>query len=232
MKIGMFSDPHYSSAEVTCGNRYNNKSLDKIKRALKHFADEKCELAVILGDVTDTEPAREMEIENLRKVSAAIRESRIHTICMMGNHDAFVIKPCEFYEIIGTEFCPRTLTVCEKNLVFLDACFYADGTHYMPGGSDWTDTFYPYTEKLKAELAALKGETYVFLHQNIDPDIREDHRLKNAAEMRGILENAGNVRGVFQGHYHWGHENDVNGIRYITLKAMCENDDAYYIFEI
>ena len=33
MKIGIFTDSHFSSAEVTCGNRYNSRSLEKIRRA-------------------------------------------------------------------------------------------------------------------------------------------------------------------------------------------------------
>lgn len=33
MKIGLFSDPHYSSQEVTRSVRYNIKSLEKIKAA-------------------------------------------------------------------------------------------------------------------------------------------------------------------------------------------------------
>ena len=63
MKIGMFSDPHYSSAEETCGNRYNSRSLEKMKRALAFFTENMCDMVIILGDVTDTEPEREMEIK-------------------------------------------------------------------------------------------------------------------------------------------------------------------------
>lgn len=33
MKIGFITVPHYASQDVTCGNRYNNKSLVKIKEA-------------------------------------------------------------------------------------------------------------------------------------------------------------------------------------------------------
>lgn len=232
MKIGMFSDPHYSSAEVTCGNRYNSRSLEKMKRALAFFTENMCDMVIILGDVTDTEPEREMEIKNLREISDVLKSMGTRTVCLMGNHDAFVFTKGEFYDIIGTEFRPETITMGQKNLLFLDANYFASGARYMPGDTDWTDTFLPDAAKLDNELAQINGEAYVFMHQNIDPNIREDHRLANADEVRRILEDSGKVKRVFQGHYHWGMESEVNGIKYTTLKAMCENDDAYYIFEI
>ena len=92
MKIGMFSDPHYSSAEVTCGNRYNSRSLEKMKRALAFFTENMCDMVIILGDVTDTEPEREMEIKNLRQISDVLKSMGTRTVCLMGNHDAFMMR--------------------------------------------------------------------------------------------------------------------------------------------
>ena len=43
--------------------------------------------------------------------------------------------------------------------------------------------------------------------------------MKNAHEVRSILERAGNVHAVFQGHDHAGGFHTVNGIPYITIKA-------------
>lgn len=232
MKIGMFSDPHYSSAEVTCGNRYNSLSLGKMRRAMSYFRDKECDMVIILGDITDTEPECEMERNNLREVGNLLKCMHIRTVCLMGNHDSFVMPECEFYDLIGREFKPETITVCENNFVFLDACWFKSGERYRPGDTDWTDCFYPFTTQLKAELERLTGNVYVFMHQNIDPNIREDHRLANDAEVRRILEESGKVRGVFQGHYHWGMESEVNGIKYTTLKAMCENEDAVYVFDM
>ena len=54
MKVGIFTDSHFSSAEVTCNNRYNNKSLQKIKRAYEYYDKEKCDMVICLGDLIDT----------------------------------------------------------------------------------------------------------------------------------------------------------------------------------
>jgi len=114
----------------------------------------------------------------------------------------------------------------------VDACYLRSGAHYIPGPFDWTDTFYPHTEQLSQTLETLSGNVYVFMHQNIDPEIREDHRLYNDAQIRSILEKSGKVRAVYQGHYHPGHRAEVNGISYVTLPAMCENEQAYFVVEM
>ncbi len=231
MKLGIFTDSHYSSAEVTCGNRYNNKSLEKIKKAYLFFEKENCDLVVCLGDITDWEDSHKKEIENLREIAKVINSFSVPTICLMGNHDAFTLTEAEFYKILGGHK-PQNFTAEGKTLLFLDACYFKSGAHYMPGDTDWTDTFYPHTDSLKEELENAAGEVYIFLHQNIDPDIREDHRLFNTCEINEILQNSGKVKVVFQGHYHWGNESFHHGIRYVAFPAMCENDGAYFIEEI
>ena len=44
----------------------------------------------------------------------------------------------------------------------------------------------------------------------------------DAAQVRQVIENAGNVCAVIQGHYHPGRAVEVNGIPYIGLAAMVE----------
>lgn len=232
MKIGVFTDSHYSSAPLTCGKRYNNQSLRKIEEAMNAFSREQCDLVVILGDVTDTEPTRELEVENMGKIARVLEKSGMDVVCVMGNHDAFVFTPDEFYRMLGETYRPRMIQTEKSTLLFLDACYFHTGVHYAPGDKDWTDTFYPYVEELKHTLSEVKGEVYVFMHQNIDPEVREDHCLSNAAELRAALEEAGNVKAVYQGHYHWGHETTCNGIAYVTLSAMCENEGAYRMIQI
>ena len=101
MKLGIFTDSHYSSQKVTCGNRYNNKSLEKIKTAYPYFESQKCDLVVCLGDLIDKEASHKKEVENLKKVANIISKSLIKTICLMGNHDAFAFTEAEFYEILS-----------------------------------------------------------------------------------------------------------------------------------
>jgi hypothetical protein len=170
---------------------------------------------------------------HLFKISEAIGYHGIETICLMGNHDAAVFEVDHFYDLIGRQHQPRLMKRDGINLLFLDACYLHTGEHYSPRFfCEWTDTFFPETEKLNETLAALEGNTYVFMHQNIDPNIVENHRLSNDTEIRRIPEESGKVRTVYQGHYHPGCRSEHNGIRYITLPAMCENEDAFVTEEL
>jgi len=231
MKIGIFTDSHYSSRELSCGCRYNSLSLRKIKEAYSRFESEGCELIICLGDLIDTEATVEMEKENLRQIARVINASPIRTVCLMGNHDAFVLRAEEFYGILGLSE-PNDMHLGEKSLIFLDACYFKSGKHYAPGDSDWTDTYLPGEEELRKRLAEAKGDTYIFIHQNIDSTVPNDHRLYNADRLIEIIGQCKKVKAVFQGHYHKGSDATLSGVRYITLPAMCEGEDRYLIKEI
>lgn len=229
MKIGFFTDSHYSTAEITCGNRYNSRSLEKIRAAMAWFASQGCGLVICLGDLIDREACHEQERENLRQVAAVLDASPVETICVMGNHDGFAFTREEFYGILGECRRPRTLRAGAVKLVFLDACWFADGRPYGPGDTDWTDTCLPHPETLERELAALEGPCWVLLHQNLDPEIRPDHRLRNDELVRQLLRDSGKVRKVLQGHYHPGHCSVHQGIEYRTFPALCERETAWEI---
>ena len=84
-------------------------------------------------------------------------------------------------------------------------------------------------------MRALKesdAATYIFMHQNLDPAVKANHRLFNADKIFDLIDESKVVRAVFQGHYHAGKESVYNGIRYIALPAMCENEQAYWVFEL
>ena len=231
MKIGLFADPHYSSSEQTGRNRRNRASLQKLLKAYSHFTAAGCSLAVCLGDLIDHEPTTELVLENLSAVAEIIANAPMKTVALMGNHDAFALTPEQFYGTLGLPF-PSTLSLDGRRLVFLDSCYFSHGRHYAPGDSNWKDAFLPNTEALAAELALSHEDTYLFLHHVLDPAVRADHCLSNADTVRTIIRNGGTVKAVFQGHFHEGARAVYDGVDYITLPAMCENENAYFVFEI
>ena len=232
MKIGIFTDSHYSSAEKTCGKRYNSKSLAKMKEAFNEFSEKQCDLVIFLGDLTDTEATHQKEVQNIKEISGVLNAQDMKIIVLMGNHDAFTFTPDDFYQTLGEKYRPENILQNGLNLIFLDACHFKNGNHYQPGDTDWTDTFYPDTNGLKEILSSVSGNTYIFMHQNIDPDIRADHCLYNAEEVRHILEQSGKVKGVFRGHFHTGNASEYNGISYKTYPAMCETENGWFVAEL
>lgn len=232
MKIGLFSDPHYSSQELTCGNRRNNRSLRKMRAALERFAAAGCDRVICLGDLTDTEDTKEKEIANMGEIAALFSAFSMPITVVMGNHDAYVFTAREFYSLLGGG---NPIDVHEEglHLLFLDTNFTAQGERYAPHAFAWDDVGLPDPDGLRRTLAACDGDVYLFMHQNVDPAIpAADHRLANADEVCAILEQSGKVKAVYQGHYHWGHRSSHGGVDYITLPAMAVYDDTEIIIEV
>lgn len=232
MKLGLFTDCHYSSAELTCGRRRCNQSLRKIEEAMNYFSDEACDLVVCLGDLLDKEKTLEEEAENLKSVALLLDRYSIPMMFVMGNHDGFSFPEDEFYRILGESRRPKNIHSEGKDLIFLNACFYDDGTAYHNDRPDWANSYYPHCAELKEILKNSHGEVYVFLHQDLEPTAERRHRVRNGDEVIALLEAHGNVKQVYQGHYHPGSRVVHNGIEYITYPAMCESENCYFIVEI
>ena len=230
MKIGIYSDPHYSSQELTGGNRYNSQSLAKMTAAYEDFKAAKCDLIICLGDLTDTEDTREKEEQNMGEIAALFRSCPIPTAVVMGNHDAYVFEPEDFYGLLGG--CePLDFLAEGKTLMFLSANYNPDGNPYHPHAFHWDQCYVP-TQGLSERIAAAEGDVYIFLHQNLDDACPGDHRPVNADEVQGILAASGKVKAVYQGHFHWGADTETDGIHYVTLPAMCCFENTHRIIEL
>jgi len=227
MKIGIFTDPHCSSEEIACSTRRPSLSFGKIRTAMTRFKEENVSLVLCLGDMMN---AREPEL--LSRLSEMIRSFGIPFFCLMGNHDYYDFSREEFSRLTGNAYPPFTLTAGGRTLIFPDANYLDDGRLYNHENLDWTNSFLPedQLEKLRSVLADPSvTEAYVFLHQNIDPDVEKHHIIRNAAEIRDIITQSGKVKEVYGGHYHPGHENVIGGIPCHTLPAMCEGEAIPFV---
>ena len=74
----------------------------------------------------------------------------------------------------------------------------------------------------------------VFAHQRLD--VVNDYGVKNAADVRKVLEASKKVRAVFQGHSHKNDYKEIAGIHYCTLVAMIEGsgveNNGYSILDV
>ena len=230
MKIGLFADAHYSSQELTCGKRRNRLSLGKLRDGYAFFAEQNCGLVISLGDLIDKNDSHIDDVRRLEEVKAVIAASGIETVCIMGNHDAFTFRKEEYYRILGG-CAPEDRTVDGVRLFFPDSCYFRNGERYTPAGGDWTDCFLPEETAFLNALSECETPAAVFLHHNIDPAVPEDHRLFNAASLFRGIGGSTKVKTVFQGHYHPGMRSRYGDVRYVTLPAVCENKNAFFVLD-
>ena len=226
MKLGLFTDAHYSSVS-------GPEVLERIKKAFAAFQKEKCDLVVFLGDLLHDDVSHEKEIQNLKAVGEVFQEFGKPVFAVVGNHDTNLFTKDEFYQFLGEKFRPHTVEMNGILFLFVDGCYFQSGEEYRPGRTGGVDTWYPYTDALRRELERFSGENaYVFTHQVLDLSSGGVQRIQNAAQIRCVLEESGKVCGVFLGHSYTLVESDINGIHYMTLPAMHDGDGAYYILKL
>lgn len=233
MKIGLFTDSHYSSMEVSCRTRRPSLSYGKIREAMEHFRG--VDMVICLGDLIDHCEKPADNKRHLSEIAEMIRSYGIPFYSLMGNHDCDVFTPEEF-DALGGGRPPFSICDGKTALIFLDANYTLDGLHYAVGKVDWTQCLIPQDQMERLSMVLDDPQTeraYVFVHQNLDPDVQYQHIISNAGEIRRMLKQSGKTVKVIQGHYHPGHQNEIDGIEYRTLPAMCEGEGNHFeILEI
>ena len=236
MKLGLFTDPHYSTKELACKTRRPSLSYAKIKDAMEHFANERVDAVICLGDLVDDCGSVEENVEAIKRITALIRSFNVTFYCMMGNHDYQNFTRTDFDKYTDGAYPPFSIEMGKSLLIFLDCNYRKCGRIYAPDDVDWKDTRLPdgQLQKMRELIeASPEKDVYVLSHQNIDSGIRADHVTDNAEDIRAVLNSFANVRAVIQGHYHHGHDNVIDGTKYHTLPAMCEGEGSYFeIFEV
>lgn len=231
MKLGLFTDPHYCSLDVTCRTRRPRLSYDKVSEAMAQFRAAEVDLVLCLGDLIDDCGDHAQNVAHLTALMARIRSYGLPFYSLMGNHDAQVFTRAAFDELTEGALPPARLDIGGHTLLFPETNVNDDGTPYIPGQVDWKNTAVSdaATALLRTHLSAPDAASvYVFTHQNLDPAVQIDHIVRNAETVRRMLRESGRVRAVYQGHYHRGHENVIDGIPYHTLPAMCEGERNHF----
>lgn len=230
MKLGLFADPHYCRAEILCRTRHPSLSLNKVKEAMQTFRAERVDFCICLGDLIDKCDTIEETNQCLEEMMQAIRCYKLPFFAIPGNHDYAVISAEEFFERTGCCIPPYTLEIDTHLLIFLDANYRSDFRRFDIAGVNWKDANLPpeQLEYLRKKLEKATKPCIVLSHENLDHGVQIDHVIKNAADARKIIEDSKKVPIVLQGHYHFGADNVINGIRYLTLPAMCEGTENRY----
>ena len=225
VRFGFITDCHYAARETPPGDsRFYRESLAKLAAFVDEMNAEGVDFVVEGGDFKDLgeTPARSLAyLDEMEGTFAEFKGPRYH---VLGNHDHDNLSKEEFLAHIANDGQPRArpyyaFTRGGIRFIVLDACHKADGTPYCRGKFSWKEALIPPEQVafLRTELAAADGPCVPIVHQQLDAE--DETCIRNAAEVRSILEASGKVKCVIQGHYHEGSFRELNGIGYYSQKA-------------
>ncbi len=227
-RFGIVTDCHYADAEAA-GTRFYRQSPDKLAECVELMNAEKVDFLIELGDFKDqnSPPVEQKTLSYLEVVEKVFQRFEGPTYHVLGNHDLDSISKEQFLTRventnIDSNRSYYSFDVNRLHCVVLDANHSTDGADYDHGNFDWTDANIPTAELvwLVQDLAAANAPVIVFTHQLLDGT--GSVYVKNADQVRQILEASGKVAAVFQGHHHSGSYSNTAGIHYYTLKALVE----------
>ena len=225
VRLFMLTDLHYTPGYVAPPTRFCGDSLRKIRQIADVLRG--ADLCVQLGDLIHGTGDARRDASALQGALQELSVYRFHHV--LGNHDAFSVGKSGILPHTAGVGCMDRFSLGGVDFLTLDGNFRQDGGEYSSPGGDWKDAAIP-----SAQLAALERFLWesrgavVFCHQNLDDCPEDPHVLRNAGEVRALLEKSGKVRYVFQGHCHAGRDTVTAGIRYHTLPALCEEDRIPY----
>ena len=232
VRFGVVSDLHYGDIPAEKkpikldGQRFWRESKRKLSEAVRVFNRHQMDFVIELGDFKDFSHDRETTLKYLEEIEGAFAEFQGPRYHVFGNHD--------FDCLTVDDLAPRMLNDGKRmtsghysfvkngiSFIVLDACYDSQMVHYA-SNNPWFDANVPPEQVawLKAELDAAKGPAIVFCHQRLDPSASPKYLVRNAAEIRDIIEKSGKVKTVFTGHQHMGSIYEHNGVLYYTVIAQ------------
>lgn len=230
VKAGIITDIHHTSKADSATRKYS-ASLDKLQVFMDTMARERPIFVIELGDMVDTlaegtDPAK--NLAEAEKIFTSFNGPAYH---VLGNHEFDNLTREVFLNAITNTGIAKGQTYYSwdaggVHFIVLDADYTPQPPHRpydmnTPEDTFWTwkDTFVPQQELtwLREDLKKADMPTVVFTHQNMDRVDDQEHNIKNASEVRKILEEDGQVLAVISGHDHQGGYSNIKGIHYIVL---------------
>ena len=242
---------------VNATARYFTGGLSKIEAFAQAMNASQAAFVAELGDLADSPADGSLSAERRKAATQGFAEAAETKLALfkgpryhvLGNHATAQMSKADYFTRIASTGIAKNASYYSWNtagvhFIVLDANFKADGSPYSgnagePGaGYTWDDANVPAAEMawLKSDLAANKLPTVVLTHQLLNPQeliepAFDPHlTVRNAGDIRSLLERSGTVVAVFSGHHHDGGYQVVNGIPYVVLQASVAygNDVSYH----
>lgn len=222
-KFGLLTDTHSADRPMRIGRYYRN-SLGKVRQCMDAFNRMQVDFCVHMGDLIDWPGQPDKGREALEAILSEMRQYRGPKFHLLGNHDVDTLASTELAQLLKMPGGQTWYSFDHKGVHFiaLDCNFDAKGEPYLPGTVNWEECYIPAFQQrwLEADLAAAQQEVVVVLVHALLDDFEDPHVIRNAPEVRSILENCNKRVVVLQGHMHSGRKSEKNGIGYHTLKSV------------
>ena len=243
---GVFNDVHASDqCDHPAANRYCtewNDKLDLVILKLNKILCRGLKFAISTGDFTDEEgcsgSCEETKDQAIATLQAEVQHlNRLQTkmYYCLGNHELYKLTKDEFMSYVGMEDKYYYVDLEDHfRIIVLDAQYdpstnedrgaevYSVG-HIPPQELDW----------LANDALNTARRCIVFCHQLLcaGGGFGSSYYVDNAADVRSILESAGNVIAVINSHVHENYFEIVNDIPYFVTEAHVDSsglDKASY----
>jgi alkaline phosphatase len=232
LQIGIVTDVHAHDLDSPLEGKMMASYPERLGAFINAMNAWPADLVIELGDfvngwvVLGIEPGNPYRIPQILEEAEAIYSRfdgpRYHVI---GNHDVYNLSKEEYLERVNITSTYYSFDAGAYHVVILDV-------QYDEGGNDLAYTytgvrgFVPKTEMewLQEDLAETDRPTIVCVHQMLDTEPTEAGwtLIGNAVEVRALLAESGVVIAVFQGHDHANRYSLIDGIHYITFKALVD----------
>jgi len=232
LQIGIVTDVHAHDLDSPLEGKLMASYPERLGAFINAMNAWPADLVIELGDfvngwvVLGIEPGNPYRIPQILEEAEAIYSRfdgpRYHVI---GNHDVYNLSKEEYLERVNITSTYYSFDAGAYHVVILDV-------QYDEGGNDLAYTytgvrgFVPKTEMewLQEDLAGTDRPTIVCVHQMLDTEPTEAGwtLIGNAVEVRALLAESGVVIAVFQGHDHANRYSLIDGIHYITFKALVD----------
>lgn len=234
LRFGMFSDIHYAERDPS-RNRFFRQSLTKVKEAVDFMNQEKVDFVIELGDFKDQDetPNEANTLKYLTDIETTFQKFEGPTYHVLGNHDMDGISKQQFLERVENTGISSAKSYYSFNMnglhfIVLDGNFTKDEIAYDHGNFSWNDALVSKEQItwLEEDLKANEFPVIVFIHQMLEESKGVNYAVKNAPQVRSVLEKSGKVICVFEGHVHEEIYKQINGIHYYSVNAVVDGDGA------
>ena len=237
LKAAIITDIHYG---IDSGRRMGSKAPTMIEHFIDAVNNYDPDLVIDMGDRVSAR-GEEQDRDFMTELRSKFNRLAAPVNSVIGNHDVKYLSPDDNETIMGSPASSYSRDVNGYHLVFWNPNVDrapGQGLFLKPGDLEW----------LKDDLASTDKPAVIFSHVPLDnlphetPDeltggsdtetaadtndtapISSRFFYPEAAQIREVIENAGNVVLCMAGHRHKKRVREIGGVHYVTQQAFLNN---------